>query len=186
MKLAEALLLLPELEEELRDLQRLRRKVATVSYDEARKEATITQHDTTVDEVTEQIKEVSRKIRDLRLHISRINSTHTINWAEDGRQITLGEAVILIQQKRIELLHIEDLSETQTTSRIVAPIDEMNGNMAKDWTYREITKANFDVKKYKRLVKSLKAEIMKLESIIQLTNWSIDIPELAYLDNNSR
>ena len=118
MKLAETLLLLPELVKTLSVLRDERESVSTITYDESKGKDSIVSHEKTVCDITDEINKVSGQIRTLKKLISKANIDYNISWEIDGStEITLNEAITLIQQMQVGQNYLNSLARIKTTSR---------------------------------------------------------------------
>jgi sulfur transfer complex TusBCD TusB component (DsrH family) len=178
MKLAEALLVIKQKEAEVYALNRKRGSSKFQSYrktDQGRGPV-VTTPDVDVDETTNTINKLNSDIRKMRRLVSKANVETKIDWVVDEEQITLAEAIILIQQMRQDLYNFTDLSSAKTYSRV----NDMGARALRDnssdkFSFEEVFEVTYDTKKYSELADTLTRKVNKLEAVIQQTNWTVDI-----------
>jgi hypothetical protein len=183
MKLADALMLVPKLESQINDLRRKRNEVSTLSFDESQGQDSAEKHDLTVCEITDMIMKISKAVRDLKRNIAIANVTNFIDWeTEDGAEkLTVAEAMTLRRQMDEGQTWLEALAKVKTSSKVVDPAGSRFNSTTgpSTWSYKEVTVATFDVPKYKKLSEQNKKASMKLNSLIQSSNWAIDIGDIT-------
>jgi len=102
-----------------------------------------------VDECDAIITKLNSDIRKIRQLISLANASNTINWLIDDKQITLAEAIILIEQMRVEKGNYDALASCKTHSRVNSMSGNRFGNGANDFSFQENFEVTYDTKKYR-------------------------------------
>lgn len=172
--LDEALRLLEDKKDRLRELRQLRYDSAVLRYEEGETEEFINRPERTVEDITAEITFLSKQIRKLQLAITKANVEIETEVELEGEKLLLGEVLVAIRQLREEHNNLVNLAKNKNQKTKKREREFVDGQIV------YVTKVNvnevlYNTAKVKEDAEKTKKLIDKMQAVINKINIETEI-----------
>lgn len=168
--LDEALTLLEEKKQVLKNLHKLRKDSAVIVFQEGDSDEFKNTPERQVSEITEEINFVSKQIRKLQRAITKSNVEIETDIQLDGEKLTLGELIVAVRQLREELPMLTMLGNHKKDKKRNREREYASNGQVVTIEKIMITDVLYNTAEYREKAKQSEALIKKMQSTINKIN----------------